>query len=249
MHWNRILLSAVLTGGCVWCLAVVQQVHSEEKAAATRPAGDFQPVAPLAALQALEDAHLPVLAKAVEAETPDFKKAHEHAQVVGEVYNLRRYHKDKADKSRDPAAAVESLLALIKAAKAKDASGVKAAFATFKDLPPAKATAAPPAYKPVGSVHTLMEVQEDYFNAVKKQVASSKPDGEKVAMDLLILSELSNVNSRQSDKPDYQGWATDVRDMTRKMAEAARKGADPAQLKTTFREIHTTCGKCHDKYQ
>jgi hypothetical protein len=30
MNWRRALLSAVLVGGCVWCVGLVQQVHSEQ---------------------------------------------------------------------------------------------------------------------------------------------------------------------------------------------------------------------------
>jgi len=32
VNWRRVLLSVALVAGCIWCLGLVRQVHSEEKA-------------------------------------------------------------------------------------------------------------------------------------------------------------------------------------------------------------------------
>jgi hypothetical protein len=32
MRWRRALLSLALVGGCIWCLGLVEQVHSEQNA-------------------------------------------------------------------------------------------------------------------------------------------------------------------------------------------------------------------------
>ena len=30
MNWRRALLALALVGGCIWCLGLVQQVHSQD---------------------------------------------------------------------------------------------------------------------------------------------------------------------------------------------------------------------------
>lgn len=104
-------------------------------------------------------------------------------------------------------------------------------------------------YKPVAPVHDLMEAQDHFFSIIKQQLrARGKEDFKEIRISANVLAELCNVNQFQKDKRDYQEWATEARDASLKLAEAA-KAKDAAAAGSLVREIHTSCTACHDKYQ
>jgi len=46
VNWHRTLLSAVLIGGCIWCLGLVHQVHSAKEADPSRQGPGYRVLAP-----------------------------------------------------------------------------------------------------------------------------------------------------------------------------------------------------------
>lgn len=255
MNWRRLFLSCVLFGGCIWCLGRVESVQSGERASAQQGEA-FRPVAPYAVSERLLQQNLEQLRKDVAAENPNLKKVAAHASAVAEMFNIRRHADKLPENAKSPTAGRDLAVSVMKAARAKDAAEVKKLVKQFETLPPAgdkdRASEAG-AYHPVASVHDLMEIQQDEGNVVKKQLAGATPDFGKVADSSYALAELSNINRHQSDKPDYREWATQVREMSLELA-ALEKSNDPADARRTkardlYRQINTTCGKCHDKYQ
>ena len=135
MMWRRTLLSVTLVGGCVWCLAAVQQVHSEEKAAQPRPAGKpgtFKPVAPVHDLMEAQEQHFKeivnrIRARKADSEKPnakkakdDFKRIGQHAYVVAELANVNQYNEKEADYKKWASEVRDLCIQVALAAKAKD---------------------------------------------------------------------------------------------------------------------------------
>lgn len=242
MNVRRMFLSLALAGGCIYCLAAVQQAHSEQAADA-----GFKPVAPTKLLTDLQNEQLERIKKA--GDSPRMKEVVEVGELVAELFNLKQYAKDaNAEASAQGRKLAEELVA---AAKAKKADDVKRLVNEVAPLIEKSATGDGgkdlPAYKPVATVHSLMEVQQDYFNALKKAVNAGEKFDE-IEKHALVLAELSNVNAHQKDADDYRNWARTAREQSLKLAGAAKdKNKDLA--KSTLRELHTTCGACHDKYQ
>lgn len=120
-----------------------------------------------------------------------------------------------------------------------------------------RADTAPPepptvTFKPVASVEALMFGQRAFFKQIDGEL--KKPAGGMRNLDIeaaaAVLAELANVNRHNKTKADYIGWATDVRDTAMKLAaEAKKKDADDAKMKTLYKSIKASCGACHDMYQ
>jgi hypothetical protein len=245
-------LSLVLAAGSLWCVGLVQQVHSEEKAEA-RPE-KFTPVAPMTVLTESQEEALAELRAAASASPPKFKAIEMGAEFLAEFFNVKQF----AEKA-DPKAAArgrDQALDLAKAAKAKDAEAVKKLLDPLGESikksgsPDAGSTAPAEPYKPVAKVHPLMEEQQDMFDGMKKLLnAGAADDLKKVEKHALVLAELSNINRhQQKDKADYVDWATQARDTSVKLAKAAGAN-DTDTAKGILRQLHTTCTSCHDKYQ
>jgi len=109
------------------------------------------------------------------------------------------------------------------------------------------------AFKPVASVHSLMEGQGHYFKGLGKLIKN--PDAPKrlkyIHRKAEILAELANVNTHNRKEADYRAWAASVRDDALTIAREARKkgNADEAVFKKAFSSMKKTCGACHDVYQ
>jgi hypothetical protein len=121
---GRTMLSLVLVGASVWCLGVVQKVHSEEKEAAAKAEG-FQPVAPVHDLMEGQEYHYKEIDKQLkEKGKENFKLVRIHANVLAELSNVNQYQADMAKEADYRKWAVEARdlsLALADAAKAKNA--------------------------------------------------------------------------------------------------------------------------------
>ncbi len=252
MGLRRMVLSLVLAGGALWCVGLVQQVHSQEKAQAHTE--KFAPVAPVSVLSETQEEALAEMQKAASGSSPKFKAIEEGSEFLAELFNVKQY----AGKT-DPQASGQGrdqALDLARAAKAKDAEAVKklldALAESIRKSAAAQADAKPPAepYKPVARVHPLMEEQQDMFDGIKKLLKSaSEDDLKKMEKQAYILAELSNINRHQKeDKADYVDWATQARDQSLKLAKAA-SAKDVEAAKGILRQLHATCTSCHDKYQ
>ncbi len=112
------------------------------------------------------------------------------------------------------------------------------------------------AFKPVASLHSLMEAQVDYFKGLGKLI--NNPDAPKrmkyIHRKAELLAELANVNVHHNKAVDYRAWAASVRDDAMVIAKEAKKArksgsADEAVFKAKFANIKNTCGACHDVYQ
>jgi hypothetical protein len=253
MEARRILLSLVLAGGSLWCLGLVRQVHSEEKAAVG--ADKFTPITTLPLLTESQEEEFGEIKKSAEAGTPKFKDIQARANYIAELFNVKQYV-EKAD-GKAAAAGRDQALELAKVAKAKDRDGITKLLAPIEEAikktsKPGDAASAPPGpYKPVSPIKPLMEAQQDLFDDMNKALDAPKEDDfKKIEKNARLLAELSNVNRHQKEgKEDYVKWATQARDQSLQLAKAA--GAKDVEGAKTIlkRELKATCAACHDKYQ
>lgn len=130
MNWRRTLLSTVLVAGCIWCVGLVGQVYSEEKAAASASASGYQPVAPVHDLMEVQEDQFNTIKKLLTAtgKDPDFKAMSRHAYVLAELCNVNHYQSEKPDYKKWAFQARDLSVSLAKAAKAKDAAQAKDLF-------------------------------------------------------------------------------------------------------------------------
>jgi hypothetical protein len=115
---------------------------------------------------------------------------------------------------------------------------------------PEKAAAA---FKPVASVHTLMEGQGIFFKRIGDalQDPQTPKRSKEIAFGAEFLAELANVNTHNKDQADYVQWAGQLRDTAMELAgEAKKKGdADEDKMNSLFSRLEATCKACHEKYQ
>ncbi len=108
-------------------------------------------------------------------------------------------------------------------------------------------------FKPAVSVHHLMEGQVLIF----KQLSSALKDKdtkhrvETIEGLSIVMAELANVNTVNSDKGDYIGWASDLRNTSMELAEEAekKKDANDQRMNKLFTRMKESCVSCHDAYQ
>lgn len=103
------------------------------------------------------------------------------------------------------------------------------------------------AFKPVASVHSLMEAQGYHFGQMKKQIGSSGESRFNVLKtEAEILAELANVNRYHEDKDDCVRWCDQERDLSLAVAKAA-ENKDAAKAKKLISQIgKDCCGACHE---
>lgn len=132
MMWRRALLSLALVGACLWCVAVVRQVHSEESRAAKPDAKDcYKPVTPVNFLMEAQQEHWNQVVDrirsrkgepdAAEAKVKeDFKIMERHAYVLGELANVNQFHSEKEDYRAWAVEMRDLCVALARAAREQD---------------------------------------------------------------------------------------------------------------------------------
>ena len=107
-------------------------------------------------------------------------------------------------------------------------------------------------YKPVASVHGLMNGQALLFKSIHKATTdkATPQRRERIEVYAEALAELANVNTYNSQKKDYQAWAGQLRDTALDLAKEAEKSdADDARMTKLVASMKNTCGACHDAYQ
>jgi len=108
-------------------------------------------------------------------------------------------------------------------------------------------------YKPVSSVHGLMNGQNIMFGRIQEAItnAGTKKRGEQIEVCSEVLAELANVNTFNAQKDDYRKWAGDLRDTALELSkEGKKKGElDDAKMKTLVEKMKATCEACHKAYQ
>ncbi len=109
MIWRRLFLTTALVGACVWCLATVQQVHSEEKAEAAEKKVCYEPVISVHDLMEFQQEHFNeikdrIRSRKTDPEGKDEKKVKEdynilrkHAYMLGELANVNSFQSEKKD--------------------------------------------------------------------------------------------------------------------------------------------------------
>lgn len=107
------------------------------------------------------------------------------------------------------------------------------------------------AFKPVASVEGLMTGQVLVFKQIGKLLANKEAPhrGEQIHDLAQALAELANVNTLNSDKSDYQGWAGELRDAAMDLSAAAKQDVDGDKMGQIINRMKAACGKCHDAYQ
>lgn len=124
MVWQRTFLTTLLVGGCVWCLGMVQSVHSEEKAAVAET--PYKPVAPVDPLMEAQEQSFAAIRKQLGATgKEDFKVIERHAYILAEMCNVNHYQSEKADYKKWAFEARDLAVSLAKAAKAKEVDKAK----------------------------------------------------------------------------------------------------------------------------
>ena len=108
-------------------------------------------------------------------------------------------------------------------------------------------------FRPVASVHTLMEGQGVFFKKIGDalQDPQAAKRTKEIAFGAELLAELANVNTHNKDQADYVQWAGQLRDTAMELAgEAKKKGdADEDTMNSLFSRLAATCKACHEKYQ
>ncbi len=114
------------------------------------------------------------------------------------------------------------------------------------------AAAASRTFKPVASIHGLMNGQALLFKSIRKATTdkATPQRRERIEGYAEALAELANVNTYHSEKEDYLAWAGQMRDTALELAKEAEKSdADDAKMKKLMATLKNTCGDCHDAYQ
>ena len=106
-------------------------------------------------------------------------------------------------------------------------------------------------FKPVASVPGLMNGQALVLKEIGTLVANENAPRrtQQIAALAEVLAELANVNTMNSDKADYRGWAGQLRGTSLELAQAARQEADEGKINRLIDSIKNTCQACHDTYQ
>ena len=108
-------------------------------------------------------------------------------------------------------------------------------------------------FKPALSVHHLMEGQGFVFGQIHDALTNANAPRRLKTIEAgsAVLAELANVNTLNSDKQDYQAWASELRDIALALAKEADKkaDADDKQMNELFKQMKNKCGACHDAYQ
>lgn len=114
-------------------------------------------------------------------------------------------------------------------------------------------TAGDKAFKPAVSVHHMMEGQVIVFKRLSQTVKNKNTEHRNEIIEGLsnVIAELANVNSVNSDKSDYIGWASDLRSTAMELAEEAEKDADAndQRMDKLLTKMKESCVSCHDVYQ
>lgn len=109
------------------------------------------------------------------------------------------------------------------------------------------------AFAPVASVTSLMNGQQEQFDALTTLAADAQAKGRwnKMTIAAELLAEFANINTLHKDKPDYQGWARELRATSLLVAAEAKKksSADENKIKDLVKKLDATCKACHDVYQ
>ncbi len=117
----------------------------------------------------------------------------------------------------------------------------------------AESTMSAGAFKPVASVHSLMEGQATFFKNIGEalQNAEAPKRMKHIGVGAEVLAELANVNTHNRSEADYIQWAGELRDMAVELAGEAKKkeGANEETMNSLFDRMKATCQACHDKYQ
>ncbi len=102
------------------------------------------------------------------------------------------------------------------------------------------------AFKPVQSVHDMMEGQKKLYEEIKDGVLDKQWDD--AARSAWILAEIANVNRFQNEAAEYKGFARQMSEDCSKLAQALKKReADVA--KELVQKVGQTCSACHNKFR
>ena len=108
-------------------------------------------------------------------------------------------------------------------------------------------------FKPVASVRGLMTGQGIVYKQLQAAIDGPKAADRPMIVQLTAeaLAEFANVNTYNSEKQDYRGWAAQLRENAMELSMEAKKkaSADDAKMKQLFARIEATCQACHDAYQ
>lgn len=108
-------------------------------------------------------------------------------------------------------------------------------------------------YKPVSSVHGLMNGQNIMFARIQDAInnPATKKRGEQIETSAEVLAELANVNTYNAQKDDYRKWAGELRDTALELSKEGKKKdkLDDAKMKQLVDKMKATCEACHKAYQ
>lgn len=106
-------------------------------------------------------------------------------------------------------------------------------------------------FKPVSTVHGLMNGQRLLLGQIGEAIKDKgmKKRSEQIQAYAEVLAELANVNTLNSEKEDYRGWAAELRAHSLKLAAEAKGNAADGSLNEIVATIKATCQTCHDAYQ
>lgn len=108
------------------------------------------------------------------------------------------------------------------------------------------ASAAPASYKPVQSVHQMMEGQNKLFREIKASVIDNSMKD--AMLSAWILAEVANSNQYQHDDPEYRKLAVRMSEQCAELGRILKKGEQKAAMEQVS-AIGQTCGACHDKFK
>jgi hypothetical protein len=125
---------------------------------------------------------------------------------------------------------------------------LSASLLAWAQAGPDKKTETPPlpAFKPVLSVHDMMEGQNKLFGEITDGITDKKyRDAAKAAW---LLAEIANVNQYQHDDDAYRTFAKKMSEDCVKLARALKKGDEKAAVEAR-RMVSQTCQACHDQFK
>ena len=102
------------------------------------------------------------------------------------------------------------------------------------------------AFRPVQSIHDMMEGQRKLWIEIKEGIVDKQWN--EAGKSAWILAEVANVNQYQHKSPEYKDLARKMSADCVKLAKLLKK-KDESGAKKMVKKVGETCSACHDQFK
>lgn len=121
-----------------------------------------------------------------------------------------------------------------------------ALIANAQPKPSAAQVSAKAKFKPVQSIHDMMEGQKKLWTEIREGILDKQWD--EASKSAWILAEIANVNQYQHESKEYKGYARKMSSNCAKLAKLLKKREEKS-AKMMVTQIGETCSACHDQFK